>query len=596
MQQRLQDQQDLELEQLESSISSATSSTASPTLFSSFAAEGPPLTISRRRRLRGLSKSKTTTTRSMVFGGVVFMFCLSIFFCFEVVTSHATEEAEQEQMEVLVSGDSERRHDLGYGGSCWVTRRLGPDVGSPDNRKTRYVVGVLAHRGVDSAVAEFNRTFGEYLTVTAGRRFDPPLTFTMKPLNYTQIFTESEKGSIDFIYVNPSAFSCIESEYESHSLVSQISRRNVGGITYHLKRFGGVIAVRSNNTSINTIKDLKNKIIGAASISGLGSGQMQYREMSNAGMSYVNSPRQLAFTSNQQDVVDGVLDGTFDAGFIRTDQLERSVDNKTGRLIDTTRIKVVDPIPGLNIDGVPFPFQSSTPLYPEWNVASLKHVSDGVAIEVQAALLAQADHARIHASVHKCEFKTNQTYCNSLPFPAAFSGPDESVRCDTSRHVAAVAFHAMSDAKISGWSHTLSYMSLRSMQEATGFITLDPQSNRWRCVRSANIYDSITCPDGYAIKTKEEVENGCTDAGLECKIGYQCICRPCYRLDPCVDSIEMLNGQCVDYSVFLPALLVPLALLSFGACVLTVTRKSKQLVKQAKEAAQNERDLNEFIA
>ena len=231
-------------------------------------------------------------------------------------------------------------------------------------RKNVYTVGVLAIRGFEAAHDEFNTTFADYLTATAGKRFDPPIQFKMKPLNFLTLFSDSEARLVDFIYVNPSAFSCIESEYGARSLTSQISRRVIEGRTYHLKRFGGVIVTRADRDDISTIFDLKDKVIAAASISGLGSGQMQFREMQESNMSYINDPKQLVFTSNQGKVVKGVLNREFDVGFVRTDQLERSKDAE-GNPIDTSLFKIIDPKPSLHIDQEPFPFESSTQLYPE---------------------------------------------------------------------------------------------------------------------------------------------------------------------------------------------------------------------------------------
>jgi hypothetical protein len=239
--------------------------------------------------------------------------------------------------------------------------------------KPVYKIGVLAIRGFEAAYQEFNRTFSDYLTATAGQRFDPPIRFEMKPLNFISLFSDSEASLVDYIYVNPSAYSCIESEYTAQSLVSQISRRNINGNIYDLKKFGGVIATRADNLDISSIHHLKDKIVAAASISGLGSGQMQFLEMKNAGMSYINDPKQLVFTSNQEKVVNGILNGDFDVGFVRTDQLERSQD-ADGNLIDRSLFKVIDMKANLTVDGEPFPFESSTPLYPEWNLAALSHV------------------------------------------------------------------------------------------------------------------------------------------------------------------------------------------------------------------------------
>ena len=170
--------------------------------------------------------------------------------------------------------------------------------------KRVYKVGDFAIRGFDAAYSEFNRTYVDYLTATAGQRFDPPLAFELKPLNFGSIFTDTAAGLVDFIYANPSAFSCIESEFTAHSLVSQISRRKINGNVYHLKKFGGVIFRRHDNEDIQTIQDVRGKVVAAASISGLGSGQMQFLAMQQAGMSYINgmcAQRLLAVLKNESD-------------------------------------------------------------------------------------------------------------------------------------------------------------------------------------------------------------------------------------------------------------------------------------------------------
>ena len=457
--------------------------------------------------------------------------------------------------------------------------------------KRVYTVGVLAIRGPDAAYSEFNSTFASYLTATAGRRFDPPISFEMKALNFLTVFSDAEESLVDFIYVNPSAFSCIESEYGARSLVSQVSRRVVDDETYELKEFGGVIATLANRTDITTIHDLEGQVVAAASISGLGSGQMQFREMQRAGMSYINDPKQLVFTSNQGKVVNGLINGDFDVAFVRTDQIERSKDAH-GNPIDRSLFKVIDPKPGLNIDGVPFPFQSSTLLYPEWNVAALGHVPDEVAAELQGAMLDVGSHAKVAAARRRCdeaEAREEASACDEFRRIAATER-----LCGTTDEVADAALNATLQGKYSEWVPSLSYMELRSMQEATGFIE-ENQDKVWRCLRSAEIYDSISCPAGHIKKSELEVAIGCSDEGLLCAEGYQCICSPCYKPFHCVDALP-IGGKCVPYEVFLPALLVPIALLGIAACFIALSIKSKQMVTQAKLSAKNERDLNEFIA
>lgn len=333
--------------------------------------------------------------------------------------------------------------------------------------KEVYKVGVLADRGVDAAFNEFNVTFSDYLTASVGAKFDPPIRFELKPLDFISLFTDVEEKNVDFIYTNPSAFSCIASEYGANTLVSQISRRAVAEKEYDLTMFGGVIFTRADNDAINLVKDIKGHSIACTSISSLGSGQMQFRLLLQAGLSFLNCPSQVAFTSNQETIVQGVLEGKFEVGFVRTDQIERTLDPNTGKPVDKSLFKILGAQEGLEIDGEPFPFESSTPLYPEWNVASLTHVPDEVAQEVQAALLALKEHADVGESIAVCE---NKCFADSQGEEQAACLQNcvdtiEAEACGTTRSLGEVALQAKTNGAYSGWRSTLSYFELRNMQE-----------------------------------------------------------------------------------------------------------------------------------
>ena len=43
------------------------------------------------------------------------------------------------------------------------------------------------------------------------------------------------------------------------------------------------------------------------------------------------------------------------------------------------------------------------------------------------------------------------------------------------------------------------------------------------------LYEAISCPPGHFKKSKEDVENGCANAGLPCQEEHQCICDPCVK-------------------------------------------------------------------
>lgn len=171
----------------------------------------------------------------------------------------------------------------------------------------------------------------------------------------------------------------------------------------------------------------------------------------------MTDPKQLVFTSNQGKVVNGVLNGEFDVGFVRTDQIERTKDSN-GTLVDPNLFEVLDVQPNLTIDDEPFPFESSTPLYPEWNIAALAHVPVDVQQAVMEAMLAVVDHAQAATDMAQCMDQFNSTdICDWDSLPKA--------RCDTTRQVAEIALDASNQGKYSSWTTTLSYMQLRSMQE-----------------------------------------------------------------------------------------------------------------------------------
>eukprot|EP00934_Nitzschia_sp_Nitz4_P003244 Nitzschia sp. Nitz4//scaffold256_size27904//19844//23755//NITZ4_008172-RA/size27904-augustus-gene-0.6-mRNA-1//-1//CDS//3329544420//3234//frame0 len=467
----------------------------------------------------------------------------------------------------------ERMLEDSNGPYCQIPLEFNETLG----HKELYTIGVLAIRGEAAAFAEFNSTFNEYLSETAGKRFDPPIRFQLKALDFITLFSDVEQRNVDFIYVNPSAYSCIESEYEALSLVSQVSRRVVGGVTYDLKKFGGVIATLADRDDIQELADLRDKIIAAASISGLGSGQMQFKRMVDKGMNYLQDPKQLVFTSNQGLVVKGLINGDFDVGFIRTDQLERS-KNADGTPVDLSQFKVIEPIPDLAIDGVPFPFQSSTALYAEWNVAALTHVNNDVSRAVQTALIDIAAYARIGAALQACYASNVTTYeeCDSFELTDLYDGP---VSCSASHEVALQAYAARSDGKYAGWTPSQSYMQLRSMQEATGFIEKDSDSNIWRCIRSTELYDGITCPAGSHKKSLEEVNTGCEEAGLECLEGFQCVCRPCEvpPEDMCRDSRILIRGKCVNLAVLLSIVFISMVLVVYVVVHFYLQHKRRQL-------------------
>ena len=87
---------------------------------------------------------------------------------------------------------------------------LPPKIPVDEHRhKEKYRVGVHAIRGLEAAMLYYNTTFQEYLTATAGRRFDPPIRFELVPFLFNELFEAVEAQTVDFFYANPGSYSCL---------------------------------------------------------------------------------------------------------------------------------------------------------------------------------------------------------------------------------------------------------------------------------------------------------------------------------------------------------------------------------------------------
>lgn len=144
-----------------------------------------------------------------------------------------------------------------------------------------------AIRGFEAAYQEYNKTFAEYLTSTAGKRYDPPITFEMVPVNFQGLFDAVEEEAVDLFYANPGIYSCVGVEDGAQPLATVVSRLTVRGHTYDLDVVGGVMFTRADNDEITGVTSLADKVIGAGGISMMMAAQLQFHEMDVAGLSYV---------------------------------------------------------------------------------------------------------------------------------------------------------------------------------------------------------------------------------------------------------------------------------------------------------------------
>jgi len=408
----------------------------------------------------------------------------------------------------------------------------------PYIHKKTYTIGVHANHGLDEAYDQAVGVFSEYLTATAGQKFDPPIEFIVAPNLFTELFTAIENQEVDFFYANPGVYSCIGTQVGAAALATVIKRMEVRGRTYDLDVYGGVIAVRNDNDKINSIADLKNQIIGAGGIIDLMGGQLQIYEMEQAGMSFVNDPKQVIFTMDQAEVVRGVLSGQFDVGFVRTDQIALTQD-EDGNSIDPDRFKILEPKTYVMESGELFPFLHSTEVFPEWPLAALLSVPSDVQLAVQEALVHFGLFAEVGDQRRMCLETNTAEYCNSLsPRDWVPNAP-----CEVTMELAERAQNAANISHIAGFRTAASYFKLGTVLKEAGFLVRDDKGN-WACTRPEQLYEGISCPDGFFKRNALEFANGCKEAGLACddQQEYECFCKPCIKAFE-VDVYQIMDSD-----------------------------------------------------
>jgi len=244
-----------------------------------------------------------------------------------------------------------------------------PGVSITDSRKL-CSIGVLAHRGAETAIRMWTPTIDYLTSQVAG--YD----FRLVPLDLDGMHAAEERGELDFILTNPGHYV----ELESHHGVSRIATLMNDRHGVPSRMFGAVIFTSAHRKDIRFLADLKGKSFAAVDEAAFGGFQMAWRELKEAGIDPFTDLSDLHFMGFPQDeIVYAVRDGLVDAGTVRTDILEQMADQGAINLAD---FNVLNP---RTLDD--FPFLHSTRLYPEWAFAKSVSAPDGLARDVAIALL-----------------------------------------------------------------------------------------------------------------------------------------------------------------------------------------------------------------
>jgi hypothetical protein len=158
-----------------------------------------------------------------------------------------------------------------------------------------------------------------------------------------------------------------------------------------------------------------------------------------------------------------------EAGMLALSGLAKS-STLLGKLVDPDLFKVIEPRIYVMDDGELFPYLHSTPVVPEWPVFAKQSIDREVSEEVSAALINLYYNNIVGREMHNCMAEANTTeeaeMCETM-LPAYFY---EEARCDTTRELADLAYHAGEAGRHSGFRPARSHFELRTIVQDIGFV------------------------------------------------------------------------------------------------------------------------------
>jgi diguanylate cyclase (GGDEF)-like protein/PAS domain S-box-containing protein len=230
-------------------------------------------------------------------------------------------------------------------------------------------LGVLAFRPVEQTAAQWAPTANYLESELHGR------PVIVVPLTLDTIDQAVAGKQVDFLLTNPEQYVLLASRHRLAAVATLMPEFN----GRPLSRFGGVIFVRAERNDIGKLQDLDGKKIAAVSERSFAGFLIQRWTLQQAGVDLMRYPDRLVFTGLPQDrVVQQVLGGQADAGFVRTGVLEAL--EREGKL-RADELRVINQQPENR-----YPQFLSTELYPEWPLAVMPGVPDPVIKAVTMAL------------------------------------------------------------------------------------------------------------------------------------------------------------------------------------------------------------------
>ncbi|MDD2685319.1 MAG: EAL domain-containing protein [Gallionella sp.] len=235
--------------------------------------------------------------------------------------------------------------------------------------KKEISIGVLSFRPLAQTEQQW-QPMADYLNQRI-----PEYHFNISVHYYKELDLATNRHEFDFVFTNPEHYITIRADYSLYAIATLMPLAE----GYPVTQFGGVILARADRNDINTLSDVRGKIVASPAEQSLGGYLMQRWVLFKQNVG-VKELKQVHFTGMPHDkAVMEVLNGVADVGFVRTGILENMAREGKIRL---DQFKILNQQPLTH-----FPQQRSTDLYPEWPIAAMPDVPDSLVKQVTLALL-----------------------------------------------------------------------------------------------------------------------------------------------------------------------------------------------------------------
>ncbi len=280
-------------------------------------------------------------------------------------------------------------------------------------------LGVLAIRPKPLVIARW-QPLADYISSNIGG-----YKIKVVPFTHSELQEAVQAKRLDMVFTNPAHYIVLRS---INPLTGVLATLMVEEQNIPLSSFGGVIFARADRKDINDIIDLKNRKIACVETKGAYAAYMLQRyEFEKKGIKLSTDVELQTIGLPQDLIIEAVLSGKTDAGFVRSGMLELlALEGK----VKLENIKII------NQQKIPqFPFLLSTPLYPEWPFVAMPHLPEKLNRQIATALLTinsnnpAAKQAKIYGFTIPADYTSVENMLRELrlpPFeePAPFSLTD----------------------------------------------------------------------------------------------------------------------------------------------------------------------------